>query len=245
LAEDLIVKTYRNALFEVQNRLRDREPFAFSRYGDGELRILMGQVNYYPEFKYVPDDPAYVFLRDRLLDSFVYKSDSYYVGISCPKCVGKEKFLWAKQKCGQRERQLTWATLFVNSNYNYFKEHVVPIFAEYEVVMVCGRSANLDALPFPVARDCRVGHDAWKEDYHLAHRLAELISREKIRGALFLLCAGPFSNILAHQLHVRSSENTYLDVGSTLDPYFFGARGLTRRYLRGEARFLQETCIWN
>jgi hypothetical protein len=232
------MKTYRGDLIAFQNQLKNRQPFAFSRFGDGELRILMGQLNHYPEFRYDPSDPAYAFLRERLLESFRYKSETYHVGISCPKCVGEERFLWAKQHSGQTEQQLTWATLFVNSNYSYYRDHVIQLFADYRVFLVCNRSASLESLPFPVVRDFRIENNAWQTNFNLANQIAERISRENIEGALFLFCAGPFANILTHKLHERSKKNTYLDVGSTL------SRGFTRRYLRGEKHFLQETCIW-
>jgi len=238
------MKDFRGDLIQIEDRLKNREPFAFSRFGEGELRILSGELRRYPEFRFDPADPGYVFLRERLLDSFRYRSDHYYVGISCPRCIGEDKFLWAKQASAQPEPQLTWANLFVNSNFSYYLEHVVPLFSMYRVVMVCHRSAGLEGLPFPVARDFRVEKNAWRTNYNLAHQIGEWIGRKGIKGALFLLCAGPFANILAHTLHARSPENTYLDVGSTLDPFFFGSNGLTRRYLRGERQFMQRTCTW-
>lgn len=228
----------------MRERLKERRPFAFSRFGEGELRILTGELRRYPEFRFDPTDPAYVFLRERLMDSFRYRSGNYLVGIPCPQCVGEEKFLWAKRTSGQAESQLTWATLFANSNFGYFADEVVPLFAQYTVFLVCHKSADVKALPFAVAREWRVENNAWRTDYNLWHRVAEFTARKNVRGALFLLCAGPFANILAHQLHMRAPENTYIDVGSTLDPYLFGAKGLTRRYLKGDMRFLTRTCTW-
>ena len=239
------MRDFRGDLISMQTKLNDRQPFAFSRFGDGELRILIGELRRYPEFQFDPADPGYVFLRERLFESFRYRSESYYVGIPCPGCVGQERFQWAKQTCAQPEKQLTWATLFVNSNYAYFKASVVPLFANYPVFLVCHTSATLKNLPFPVRRDFRVEKNAWRTNFNLVHQLTELIVRDKLRDVLFLLCAGPFANILVHKLHAQSKENTYLDVGSTLDPFMFGASGLTRRYLKGERRFVGQTCTWN
>ena len=238
------MKTYRGDLIKFQNKLKRREPFAFSRYGDGELGILMGRLNRYPEFKYNPEDPTDSIVRERLLASFRYKSERYYVGISCPECIGEEKFEWAKRTSGQDDAHLTWATLFVNSNYGCYRHEVVPIFEEYDVVLVCKRPATLQNLPFSVCKDFRVGSNAWKDDYNLVEEIVGYVKQENIKGSLFLLCAGPFSCILAHQLHRLSQENTYLDIGSTLDPFLFGSAGLTRRYLLGDKTLLEKTCIW-
>lgn len=239
------MKNFRGELINMEAKLKRRESFAFSRFGDGELTVLTGRHRVHPEFRFEPADRGYAFLRERLMDSFCYQSENYYVGISCPSCVGQNRFEWAKRTCGQPEERLTWATLFLNSNYEYFRERVLPLFASYRVFLVCHTSATLDKLPFPVVRDFRVERNAWRASFNQAHQLTERIARERISGALFVLCAGPFANILAHQLHAKSPLNTYLDVGSVLDPFLFGAKGLTRRYLRGERRFLGETCTWN
>ena len=132
----------------------------------------------------------------------------------------------------------------VNSNYAYFLEDVVPLFSRYETVMVCNRSSSFDGLPFRVARDFRVGFDGWRNDHHLTTQIADYVAAENIRGALFILCAGPFSNILAQTLYARAPQNTYLGAGSALDPFLFGPRGRTRRYLRGDMRLLNEVCVW-
>jgi hypothetical protein len=238
------MKTFRGALVEIRNRLADRQPFALARFGDGELKILKKERNPYPEFKYDPANPGDEIFRKCLLDSLKYVSPGYYVGISCPKCVGMERFLWAKGTSGQPEERLTFATLMVNSNYAYFLEDVVPLFSRYETVMVCNRSSSLEGLPFRVARDFRVGFDAWRNDRHLTTHIADYVAAENVRGALFILCAGPFSNILAQALYARAPQNIYLDAGSALDPFLFGPRGRTRRYLRGDLRLLNEVCVW-
>lgn len=238
------MKDFRRDLVAMQGRLQRHEPFTFSRFGDGEIGILTDHPRHCPEFQYNRTDPGYGFLRERLLDSFRYQSTSYYVGISCPACVGMETFLHSKEMSCQAEPQLTWSTLFVNSNYLFYMKHVVPLFLTYPVFLVCHRSAALKELPFPVKRHICIDRNAWRVNFNLAHQITEFIGRKNIEGALFLLCAGPFANILAHALHAQSQKNTYLDVGSTLDPFLFGSAGLTRRYLRGEARFLQHTCSW-
>jgi len=238
------MKTFRGALIEMRNWLAERRPFALARFGDGELKILKKERNPYPEFKYDPANPGDEVFRRRLLDTLMYVSPGYYVGVPCPKCVGADRFLWAKATSGQPEAQLTFATLMVNSNYNFFLEEVVPQFSRYRIVMVCNRSCGLEGLPFPIARDFRVGFDAWRNDHHLATQIPDYVAAENVRGALFILCAGPFANILARALHARAPCNTYLDVGSALDPFLFGPRGRTRRYLRGDKRLLNEVCVW-
>ena len=166
------------------------------------------------------------------------------MGIACPECVGEENFEWAKRNSGLDDDHLTWSCLFVNSNHYYYRDEVVPIFKEYDVVLVCRRSATVQNLPFPVCRDFRVGTNAWKDDYSMVEEIRRYVKRENIKGSLFLFCEGPLSCIMAHQLHTLCQENTYLDIGSRLDPLLFGSAGFSRRYLRGDKIQLEKTCIW-
>ena len=43
------------------------------------------------------------------------------------------------------------------------------------------------------------------------------IEEEDIKDSLFLFCAGPLGNVLSHQLWDFNKNNTYLDIGSTLN----------------------------
>jgi hypothetical protein len=141
------MKSFRVDLIEMESRLTRRQPFAFSRVGDGELAILNGERRSRAEFRFNPVDRGDLFLRDRLLESFRYRSESYYVGISCPRCVGEERFQWAKRMCIQPEARLTWTTLFVNSNYRYFSQHVVPLFMITSISVILRRVCGTCRFP--------------------------------------------------------------------------------------------------
>ena len=58
------------------------------------------------------------------------------------------------------------------------------------------------------------------------------------------MCAGPFGNILTHQLFEHNDNNTYIDIGSTLNPFLLGEIGKNRGYLRG-APSLSQVCVWD
>jgi hypothetical protein len=227
-------------LIKLKKKLENREAFAFSRYGEGDLRILMGKLKKCPEFKYDPQDPTDLFPKERVFDSFRYQSLNYYVSIACPECVGEQNFEWAKRNSGLDDDHLTWSNLFVNSNYDYYREKIVPIFKEYDVVLVCQRSATLQNLPFPVRRDFRVGTNAWRDDYDM-EEIRSYLKKENIKGSLFLFCARTFSCIMTHQLHALCQENTYLDIGSTLDPLLFGSGGLFARLPAGRQDSARES----
>ena len=236
------MKDFRHELIKFRVRLKKGEPFALSRFGDGELALLMNEAIETSEYAYDPQKATDFLLHTQLLESFRYQGSQYYVGISCPDCVGPRDFRWLKKNSGQDDLHLTFACLFVDFNYSYFKRYFLPLFREYEVILVCNEDASLKKLPFAVKKVFRIRVNAWKRDRRLVQKMKQYIEGRKIRRHLFLLCAGPFSCILAHQLHSFCPENFYIDIGSVLDPFFF--EEATRGYMQNKSSYLKQACVW-
>jgi hypothetical protein len=242
----MITNSFRGDIEFIHTKLKNKEKFAFSKYADGEFRILANQhINLLAkangEFKYDPNDISDSLYRQELVHSFQYQHQNYYVGIGCKCCMGDTSFNWMKDNSGQPPLNLTWANIFVNGNYKYYQKNIIPLYSNYEVVMVVNHKAKLDSLPFNVIKDFRVGTNAYKEDYNLFKEINYWVNENNIKNKLFLFCAGPYGNILTWKLHQNSQNNTYIDVGSTLDPYL--ELGKTRGYLKG-ADTLSKMCIW-
>tara|TARA_R110002020_G_scaffold14313_6_gene50862 strand:- start:36041 stop:36784 length:744 start_codon:yes stop_codon:yes gene_type:complete len=235
-------KDYREDLNSIIEKLKNRENFAFSKYADGELHILANKPVNNGEFWFIPEENSKQ--RQQLIDSLRFKNNNYAVGISCPCCIGGTTVHnWYKKQSGQELSHLTWANLFVNGNHTYYLKTMVPLFSEYEVVLVSNSSSNLDRLPFKVKKHFMIGKNAWVDDHNMVDELKDYINNENIENHLFLFCAGPFGNLLAHQLFDFDEKNTYLDIGSTLNVYLLGAAGKNRGYLRGDPS-LNKICIW-
>ena len=234
------MKDFRGELARFEAMLRRGEPFAMARFGDGEIRIARDSQMDYGAFSYDPRAAEQRWYRDRLIDSLRHRQPNYFVAISAPCCVGDADFFMYKTMAGQSDDALTFACLFVNDNYPLFRERWLPLFAEREVHVVCHRTAAPEALPFAVRRVWRVGDNAWINDYALIARIRRAIEEEATAGALFLIAAGPFGGVLAQQLYAFAPGNTYLDIGSTLDPMLFGRD--TRPYHRGKSD--HDFCTW-
>lgn len=235
-------KNYREDLEIIIEKLKSKEPFSFSKYADGELHILANKPINNGEFWFVPDENHEN--RQSMIDSLRYKNDNYFVGISCPCCIGGYTVHnWFKKQSGQSLENLTWANLFVNGNHSYYIKNMVPLYSEYKVVLVSNSDSNLDKLPFKVSKHFTIGKNAWVDDTSLIGEIKDYINEESIEGHLFLFCAGPFGNILAHQLFAYNKSNTYIDIGSTLNHFLLGDAGKNRGYLRGEPS-VNKICVW-
>jgi hypothetical protein len=56
-------------------------------------------------------------------------------------------------------------------------------------------------------------------DYGLIETIKNWIDKNRIEGHLFLFSASSLSKMAIHQLYEHSDRNTYIDVGTTLNPF--------------------------
>jgi len=214
-------KQFANELDKLNQRLLSRENFALVRFGDGEMIIIDGKAidlseKYNGEHQYLPGNPAHE--------------------------VGEDNFFNLKKRSAQAEDQLTWANLFVNSNYAVFRDHTVAALVTRTVNMVCHEKADTDGLPFAVQHTFTVGGNSWVNDYaRLRDELVSHIEKNQVHDEVFLFSAGVLSNILVHELFALHPNNTYIDLGSVFDVDL--GLGKTRKYLK-KGKTLKKTCVW-
>lgn len=228
------------------NKIKNNEHFSLSRWGDGELTII--ENNFIDirskgngEFKYDPNDTSYFISRELLINSYKYKADNYYIGIACPCCVGYEKYNYMKLISGQDEKNLTWANIFVNSNYKKTIDELIPELNNHDVYLIINNSSKLNNLTFNPIGVSYIGTDAWINDINVIDKIIRYINENNIKNTLFLFAAGPLANIATHLLWLNNQNNTYIDIGSILDQYL--DLKITRGYQLGRPT-LNKTCIW-
>jgi len=234
----MATKDFFQELKNIEQRLKSGQKFAFSKYADGEWAMINNSpVASVGEFQYLKED---IFYSNKLLDSYRFKDDGYYIGISCPCCQGiethKRMFLSSKQK----EDHVTFANVFVNSNYPYYIENIVPFYKTKKVVLVCNRNGKIENLPFTPEKVYPIDNTAFKTNYSLIEEMKK--DSDGVTDHLYLLCAGPLGNMLAHELWKTNKENVYLDIGSTLNPWL-QAEGHKRDYYIGKD-FSRQNCVW-
>lgn len=233
----MVTTSFRNDAKYFKALLNLHIPFSVTRYGDGEMYVFEGRLgrNAVQEFQFDGQEH----LQQELLESYEHKQDNYFVGVPCKCCVGEANFNKMKVLSKKEDKKLTWANIFVNSNFTYFQDNIVPQFKNYKVNMVAPGSP--ENLPFDVANFYEVGYNAWVNNAGVYDELVEYISSNKVEGELFLFCAGPFAKTLCYKLFKQFPRNTYLDLGSV----FLRELGLkaNRGYLNG-ADTLNKVCVW-
>lgn len=227
-------KSFTEDIKTIFNALKNKEKFSFSKYADGEFEILVNnKITNCDNWTF--DPKIHVECQKELLSSYQFDEDGYYVGISCPCCVNSKSVTWMRQEVGVDESKVTWANIFVNANYKFFLDNFIPEFSNHDIVLVANKDANISSLPFKVEEHIKIGNSAFIENFNLVNDLP----KKNYKGKVFLFCAGPLGNMLAARMWKNNKDNTYLDIGSTLNYYLLGVKN--RSYLQGNNN---KICIW-
>lgn len=224
----------------IHSSLLSGENISFSKFCDGEWSVIQNQPINNKEFWFDPNKDQ--FKRKSLIESFQYKNPRYFVGITCVNVFGVETHRQMKAMSQQEEDHLTWADIWVNSNYHYYIKNIIPLYKTKPVVLFANKNAKIQNLPFVPYLHIPVDNNAWEYNWDLID-VATKIAREA-NDIIFLFCCGPFGNILCHKLTEVNENNTYLDIGSTLNPFLQSA-GFEREYYLGNNYFSNMIGAWD
>jgi len=234
----MLTLDFKNDIRFIFNKLKEKNHFSFSKYADGEYAVLRN-IKITNTDKWTFDPTIHTAEQQLLMDSFVYNHDDYYVGISCPCCQPKENVQWMRDTV--KTKNVTYANIFVNSNYDFFKNHFISEFNKWDgkVIFIGNEKGSKNKLPFKVDYYHPIQIGSWLNPdlSNILEIMKNLCAKEN--NQLFLFSAGPLGNILAHELHLINKNNTYIDIGSTVNPWIVGNN---RRYLTGKNN---KICKWN
>lgn len=229
------MKTFKEDFFILYDLLKNKMPFSFSKYADGEYAILRNiKITNCDNWTFDPN--IHQIQQIELLESFQFNDDGYYVGISCPCCVPIEHVKWMRENVCVDENHLTWANIFVNGNYNDFKKYFIPEFLNHEIILIATENGDINKLPFKVSEHIKITGIAWLDNFNLIEELSQRQDKNK----LYLFSAGPLGNMLAAKLWKTNKNNIYIDIGSTINPWLVGNN---RGFLRG-TKTIEKICIW-
>ncbi len=213
-------KTIKDEFDLIKKKLINREYFSFIRFGDGEIKLLSQENYQHLEYTFLPNQIP-IKLSLMLKNSLEYKDDNYLIGITCGCLESKDNFrknLFKKYNINKQN--LTFATLFCNIMNFRFKKEIIPIIKNYPIILVSNENTKLDLFKkngFNVKKWFPVSYNAWKNYDKILESVLLFQKKNNIKNHLFILCAGPISNIIAFELYKLEKKNIYFDFGSSLD----------------------------
>lgn len=260
------MKNYHKEFDKFLQKLENKENFAFARFSDGELFILRNETVILAENHFVtgarkgagvyPKEEQKEFLPEKhgfyqkkLVECFQHKMPEYYKGICCRNDVGEDAFFWQKNLNGG-DKDLTFANLLINRNYRRFIEEIVPVLAKRDIIYVVNEAANLEKLPFKIKKDFRIGSNCMIDNYDMIDEIKNYIRDNDIKDHVILCSAASLSNFIIRDCFEDNSNNTFLDIGSCLNPYlelegWKHTRGyLTHYWLNSGSPYGEQVDIW-
>jgi hypothetical protein len=225
---------------------------AFIRFGDGEILLMLGQ-------KVVTID-AWVWpggnsrIGDDLRSALMYpkyQSNAYspfYIGIYDTSKIYPFHELLTVIK--QHPKYLTYANLFVNSNYLATKLLYQSIIQDepQKIVLIIGNQTTpqkrlelekwaSDIIQFPTD-----GVKLWENNDFRGQAIAKIVTLAKrYRNHLFAFSIGPLTKALIYFAWLENPYNRYIDFGSALDE--LTKSQVTREYQKNAYYYHDSTYI--
>tara|TARA_R110002110_G_scaffold176155_2_gene380112 strand:+ start:204 stop:1001 length:798 start_codon:yes stop_codon:yes gene_type:complete len=254
----------------ILKKLKAHENFAFTRFSDGELFILQNKTVVLSDNHYITGDikgpnrytkeehkefypDKHQEYRAKLIECYQHTQDNYYKGIctSTDGHVGRENFDWMIDFHGSDHENLTFSNLLINANYSRFVEELIPVIADRPILYVVNKMADLSLLPFDIKKAFLVGSNCMIDNYGTAEEVKEYINQENISDHIILCSAASLSNYVIYEGFKSNPNNTFLDIGSCLNP-LLGLEGwkYTRGYLTGywldsKSPFQRQVDVWS
>lgn len=220
-------------LNSVKLKLKNKEPFTFIRFSDGETEILKNRYleiapgktvfrgkeikNNFPQFDSKKFDPSlHQNIREDLLESAKFKADNYFKGIptSHNKAID-DRDMMLELNDGL-DISITFADLFLNSNYEKYLDEIVPLFEDFENIIVI---ANYRAKPIGILNNAK--HLSIPDNFFETYDevLADILDKLKDipSGTLILSSASSLSNIIGYKLALKRNDITFLDIGTSIN----------------------------
>jgi hypothetical protein len=225
-----------------KNKMLKKENFVFARYADGERMILQNlsilngtQAFNVDKWKYHNNT---TFSND-LLKSCSHTENNYYYAISC-SCCDPEGLKYYKNLL--KTDKITFANLWINANYKKFINFISSI--DSGVVLIANENCLKSNYPFNVKQKIDIKNDCvnWYEHNKNFIIKGMRLLANKYNNTLFLVSAGPLSEILIHNLYETNPNNIYIDVGSSLDTYTHNK--LTRPYQNENSIYSKKECVF-
>ena len=229
---NILHKSFKDDFFYFWEKIEKYENFTFSRYADGEVLLMNGNsVSYNTQAfsidKWYATD-GLTKAGKQLLETLNHKEDNYYYAISS-KSDNINDYNYLINNIQQDISKITFVNLWINSNYQLMLEKLNNL--QRDVVIICNKNAKKENFPFNAIDITEFPDDCinfWESnDCNFINSLIEKYSL--LNNQLFFISCGPISEIIIHELYKNNPNNTYVDVGSSIDEFVHGYK--TRPYM--------------
>lgn len=239
------IKKFDEEFNKYWNKIKTRENFSFLRYGDGEGLLMKGKaIHTHTQAATIDgwDHPGgKSLLGCGLMEALNNDDPKLHIGVTSP-AQNLEEYKFIRSMIKVPDSNISYADLLVNENYCKFVEALGEL--DESVILIASENAmrrhSLAPLKVdeyvPIPQQVAKFYENKYEELH--KRLDDLIGHN---DKLFLISAGPLSEVIIDYLFRRNPNNRYIDVGSATDEIVHGRK--TRPYMYTGS--YSSTTIWH
>ncbi len=229
-----VMPTGDGELDRFERLVRERSPFTFVRFSDGEIEILRNRKlviaggvtefrgkrfsNQFPEFDQKRFDPRQgQDVRCDLLASAIFCDGGYFKGVPTRhnNALGDREFMLRLN--GGFTPQMTFSDLFLNSNFLRARASFFPfLVSSFEDLLVVGNWRCELKGYLGKGRLVQIPDDFFSVYQQTLHSVQAVLQNAP-KSALILSSASSLSNVLGHRLRISRPDLTFLDIGTVLN----------------------------
>jgi hypothetical protein len=226
-------------------KIKNGENFAYARYADGEVLLMkgneVGQNTQAFKIDNWSSPNKLTSVGNELIESLMHTEPNYYYAISSVSDnISDHRFLMDRIK--SEKENITFANLWINSNYQQMKEFYTNL--DKECFVICNHRAGINNFPFkikelfPFPDNCIEFWESSGSEYisNITQKIQEL------NNETFFISAGPISEIIIHRLYCFNPNNQYIDVGSSMDEFVHGKK--TRPYMEPNSFYAKQISVF-
>lgn len=177
-------------------------------------------------------------LGKALLESLKIDAPNFFYGISCP-CCDSAAYYWYLQHI--KNLNVTFSNIWVNGNFKAFQKDFSKLKRD-AVLITNWRDKGKKFGKLNVRKHYLVSDDCikfWEEDgENLIRQIIGDFGHKK--NLLYVVSAGPLSNVIIAALFRNNPDNCYIDFGSATDLMTHG--NINRSYVRESSPTSEKNC---
>lgn len=206
------IQTHDNEIIKIFKLLKENIPFCLVRFNDGEMMAIdkIGCT--------VARNDQFVneSLHKALKHSIQHKQKNYIIGMPCKNCYP----YYYNLACKMIKTEYTSnATVLTNNNWAYFITEIASVLKDKLIYYIGGSDQDISFLKEINVNISQVhlypNKNTWDIYDKIKKDFRKNISNEKI----ILSSIGPTSRIFSQKMFVLYPHLTFLDIGSTFDPF--------------------------
>ena len=192
------------------SNLKSDIPFAFSRFNDGEMMLIMKENKTVSRGSQVHDDS----LSAALLKSMSYQKENYYKGIPLPN--EYPKYHNEAKKITKNHSNIVDAICLINHDWSMFVQEFIQFFKGKQITWISGEDQNLNWF--------KENGISIKNHYKFPNKntwqhFEKIKNIDLSEDKYVFISLGPTGRVLVKEWFEKYQHKTIIEFGSCFDPF--------------------------